>query len=111
VYHIHLGRSGFCHSVRHDGESATCLREVIPLSTNDCARWTYHRSGWGHAAGENAPGFLGHSEGTPGYHSFAFHEPGRDITIVIFGSSTLLTARGGQRLDKFYKTLRNELFE
>lgn len=59
---------------------------------------------------EGAPCFLGHSGGTPGYHCFAFHEPERDITIVFFGSSTLLTVRGDQRLDKFYKTLRNELF-
>jgi D-alanyl-D-alanine carboxypeptidase len=60
---------------------------------------------------EGAPWFLGHSGGTPGYHCFAFHEPERDITIVYFGSSTLRTARGDQRLDMFYKTLRNELFE
>jgi D-alanyl-D-alanine carboxypeptidase len=60
---------------------------------------------------EGAPWFLGHSGGTPGYHSFAYHEPERDITIVYFGSSTLITARGRQRLDKFHKTLRNELFE
>jgi D-alanyl-D-alanine carboxypeptidase len=60
---------------------------------------------------EGAPWFLGHSGGTPGYHCFAFHEPEGDITIVYFGSSTLLTARGGQRLDKFYQTLRNQLFE
>jgi hypothetical protein len=38
VYHIHLGKFGFCHSVRHDGESATGLREVILLPTNDCAQ-------------------------------------------------------------------------
>ncbi len=42
MYHIHLGRFGFCHSVRHDGESATCLREVILLPTNDCALRPHH---------------------------------------------------------------------
>ncbi|MGI8604464.1 MAG: serine hydrolase domain-containing protein [Verrucomicrobiales bacterium] len=61
---------------------------------------------------QDAPWFIGHSGGTPGYHCFAFHQPERDITIVFFGSSTLLKARGIDRLlGEFYDTLRNALFE
>jgi D-alanyl-D-alanine carboxypeptidase len=61
---------------------------------------------------KDAPSFIGHSGGTPGYHCFAFHQPERDITIVFFGSSTLLKARGIDRLlGEFYDTLRNALFE
>ena len=68
--------------------------------------------GWQRArSSDDAPWFLGHSGGTPGYHCFAFHEPERDITIVFFGSSSLLNARGTGRLDAFYKTLRGELFK
>ncbi len=59
-----------------------------------------------------APWFIGHSGGTPGYHCFVFHQRERDITIVFLGSSTLLKARGIDRLlGEFYDTLRNALFE
>jgi D-alanyl-D-alanine carboxypeptidase len=61
---------------------------------------------------KDAPWFIGHSGGTPGYHCFAFHQPERDITIVFFGSSALLKARGIDRLlGEFHDTLRNALFE
>jgi D-alanyl-D-alanine carboxypeptidase len=61
---------------------------------------------------KDAPWFIGHSGGTPGYHCFVFHQPERDITIVYFGSSSLLKARGMNRLlGEFYDTLRNALFE
>jgi D-alanyl-D-alanine carboxypeptidase len=59
----------------------------------------------------DAPWFLGHSGGTPGYHTIVFHQPERDITIVYFGSSILRKIRGGSRLlDEFYDTFRDALF-
>lgn len=60
---------------------------------------------------KDAPWFLGHSGAVPGYHCFAFHQPKSDITIVFFGSSGQLTPWGNQRLDRFYKALRNQLFD
>ena len=42
VYHLHLGGFCFCHSVWHDGESATGLREVILLRATDCAQRTHN---------------------------------------------------------------------
>jgi hypothetical protein len=29
MYHLHFGKFGFCHPVRHDGESATGLHGAI----------------------------------------------------------------------------------
>ena len=61
---------------------------------------------------EDTPWFIGHNGGTPGYHSFAFHEPGRDLTVVYFGSSTFMKAsRGPRKLDAFYITFRDALLK
>ena len=60
----------------------------------------------------DAPWFVGHSGGTSGYHCFVFYQPERDITIVYFGSSSLLKVRGlDELLGEYYDTLRNALFE
>jgi D-alanyl-D-alanine carboxypeptidase len=60
----------------------------------------------------DAPWFVGHAGSTPGYHSFVFHQPERNLTVVYFGSSTFMQVNGGQRrLDAFHVSLRDALFE
>ena len=57
MYHIHLGRFDFCHSVEHDGESATSFREVILLPTSGCVQWSHdHRALSIAVAGRDADG-------------------------------------------------------
>jgi D-alanyl-D-alanine carboxypeptidase len=58
-----------------------------------------------------APVFFGHAGQTSGYLCFAWHEPRRDITIVFFGSSSLVTVSNQKANFEFEHTLEQMLFD
>ena len=58
-----------------------------------------------------APVFFGHAGQTSGYACFAWHEPRRDITIVFFGSSSLVTVSNQKANFEFEHTLEQMLFD
>jgi D-alanyl-D-alanine carboxypeptidase len=59
----------------------------------------------------DAPVFFGHAGQTSGYACFAWHEPKRDITIVFFGSSSLVTISNQKANFEIEHKLEKMLFD
>lgn len=61
-------------------------------------------------AEKDAPFFFGHAGGTSGYLCFAWHEPEHDITVVFFGSSSLVDVFHQRSNYQFQHLLEKALF-